>query len=90
MAQAGVVLKRCLLNLRTSLVLSYFAPAPAHLPGVNQSFWRDKLSQLLESTAERIFGIDMDGCRTFVNQAGASNTISTVPPAHPRKKTQKG
>ncbi len=47
------------------------AAAPAHLPGADQPVWRDKLSQLLESTGEGIFGIDMDGCCTFINRAGA-------------------
>ena len=42
------------------------ATAPAHLTGVNQPFWRDRLSQLLESTGEGIFGIDMGGCCTFI------------------------
>lgn len=46
-------------------------PAPVHLPGADQPVWRDKLSQLLESTGEGIFGIDMDGCCTFINRAGA-------------------
>jgi PAS domain S-box-containing protein len=36
-----------------------------------QAAWRDKLSQLLESTGEGIFGIDMFGCCTFINRAGA-------------------
>ena len=36
-----------------------------------QPVWRDKLSQLLESTGEGVFGIDMDGCCTFINRAGA-------------------
>ena len=36
-----------------------------------QAVWRDKLSQLLESTGEGIFGIDMDGLCTFINRAGA-------------------
>ena len=44
---------------------------PAHLPGAGQVVWRDKLSQLLESTGEGIFGIDMFGCCTFINRAGA-------------------
>lgn len=39
------------------------------MPG--QAAWRDKLSQLLESTGEGIFGIDMFGCCTFINRAGA-------------------
>ena len=45
-------------------------PTP-HLPGAGQMVWRDKLSQLLESTGEGIFGIDMFGCCTFINRAGA-------------------
>ena len=44
---------------------------PAHLPNPAQVVWRDRLSQLLESTGEGIFGIDMDGCCTFINRAGA-------------------
>ena len=44
---------------------------PTHLPGAGQIVWRDKLSQLLESTGEGIFGIDMLGCCTFINRAGA-------------------
>lgn len=44
---------------------------PAHLPRAGQVIWRDKLSQLLESTGEGIFGIDMDGRCTFINRAGA-------------------
>jgi PAS domain S-box-containing protein len=44
---------------------------PAHLPAAGQVVWRDKLSQLLESTGEGIFGIDMFGCCTFINRAGA-------------------
>ncbi len=42
-----------------------------HLPAHGQVVWRDRLSQLLESTGEGIFGIDMDGCCTFINRAGA-------------------
>ncbi|MES2944420.1 MAG: PAS domain-containing sensor histidine kinase [Pseudomonadota bacterium] len=42
-----------------------------HIPGAGQTVWRDKLSQLLESTGEGIFGIDMFGCCTFINRAGA-------------------
>ncbi|MES2955804.1 MAG: PAS domain S-box protein, partial [Pseudomonadota bacterium] len=56
---------------------SRLAPTPpalqpaAYLPGADQPIWRDKLSQLLESTGEGIFGIDMAGCCTFINRAGA-------------------
>ena len=46
-------------------------PAPDYLPLSGQAVWRDKLSQLLESTGEGIFGIDMLGCCTFINRAGA-------------------
>jgi signal transduction histidine kinase len=45
--------------------------APNYLPMPGQAIWRDKLSQLLESTGEGIFGIDMLGCCTFINRAGA-------------------
>ena len=44
----------------------------SHLPVVDHPLWRDKLSQLLESTGEGIFGIDMDGRCTFINRAGAA------------------
>jgi PAS domain S-box-containing protein len=33
--------------------------------------WRERLSLLLESTGEGIFGIDMDGCCVFVNRSAA-------------------
>ena len=42
-----------------------------YLPLPAQAIWRDKLSQLLESTGEGIFGIDMHGLCTFINRAGA-------------------
>lgn len=41
------------------------------LPATAQPVWRDKLSQLLESTGEGVFGIDMNGRCTFINRAGA-------------------
>ena len=47
------------------------SPPKGYLPGADQPVWRDKLSQLLESTGEGIFGIDMAGCCTFINRAGA-------------------
>jgi PAS domain S-box-containing protein len=46
-------------------------PAPLYLPAPGQEIWREKLSQLLESTGEGIFGIDMQGLCTFINRAGA-------------------
>ena len=49
----------------------FATPLPTHLPAKGQVVWRDRLSQLLESTGEGIFGIDMDGCCTFINRAGA-------------------
>ncbi len=33
--------------------------------------WNDRLTLLLESTGEGIFGIDLDGRCTFINRAGA-------------------
>lgn len=36
--------------------------APGPLPGAGGAVWRDKLLQLLESTGEGTFGIDMNGC----------------------------
>ncbi len=47
--------------------------APA-LPGVAAeaaTAWTQRLQLLLESTGEGIFGIDTDGCCTFINRAGA-------------------
>jgi signal transduction histidine kinase len=41
------------------------------LTAPDQAAWRDKLAQMLESTGEGIFGIDMLGCCTFINRAGA-------------------
>ena len=42
-----------------------------HPSGAGQRVWHDKLTQLLESTGEGIFGIDTMGCCTFINRAGA-------------------
>lgn len=49
----------------------HIASAPDYLPVPGLAIWRDKLSQLLESTGEGIFGIDMQGRCTFINRAGA-------------------
>ncbi len=38
----------------------------------NTSIWNDRLALLLESTGDGIFGIDLDGCCTFINRAGAA------------------
>ena len=51
--------------------LLHHASKPDHLHVPEQAIWRDKLSQLLESTGEGIFGIDMHGLCTFINRAGA-------------------
>ncbi len=51
-----------------------FSPALSNAqaaPVLPSAVWRDKLALLLESTGEGIFGIDMDGCCTFINRAGA-------------------
>jgi len=59
----------------TAVVSSNSPCAPStgkpHFPGGAEAVWRDRLSQLLESTGEGIFGIDMLGCCTFINRAGA-------------------
>ena len=48
------------------------APTPA-AAGAGQvaAIWRERLSLLLESTGEGIFGIDMAGCCVFVNRSAA-------------------
>ncbi|MBC7444186.1 MAG: PAS domain-containing sensor histidine kinase [Polaromonas sp.] len=43
-----------------------------HLAGAGRTVLRDMLSQLLESTGEGIYGIDLDGHCTFINRAGAA------------------
>lgn len=40
-------------------------------PPASDALWQHQLSLLLESTGEGIFGIDLDGCCMFINQAGA-------------------
>ncbi|WP_428421787.1 PAS domain S-box protein [Methylibium sp.] len=45
------------------------APAPARRH--DGAPWQDRLTLLLESTGDGIFGIDVDGCCTFVNRAAA-------------------
>ena len=79
----GTMLARCFHNFQrfhTSPLkyMTAFAHSPQtspELPGdlheAGKVVWRDKLSQLLESTGEGIFGIDMLGCCTFINRAGA-------------------
>jgi len=39
--------------------------------GDGAAAWTGRLKLLLESTGEGIFGVDMDGCCTFINRAGA-------------------
>ena len=45
-------------------------PRP-RVPGGGAGPWSDRLTLLLESTGEGIFGIDLDGRCTFINRAGA-------------------
>ena len=48
------------------------APAPAPAPPAERgAAWSQRLQLLLESTGEGIFGIDQNGCCTFINRAGA-------------------
>ena len=41
------------------------------IPGARPDPWHDRLSLLLESTGEGIFGIDLEGRCIFINRAGA-------------------
>ncbi|MES2719174.1 MAG: PAS domain-containing protein [Pseudomonadota bacterium] len=47
------------------------APPAATGAGQVAAVWRERLSLLLESTGEGIFGIDMAGCCVFVNRSAA-------------------
>jgi PAS domain S-box-containing protein len=49
------------------------APGAASASGAGQvtDIWRDRLSLLLESTGEGIFGIDLAGCCVFVNRSAS-------------------
>ncbi len=44
---------------------------PRAAPRHDGTPWQDRLTLLLESTGDGIFGIDIDGCCTFVNRAAA-------------------
>lgn len=46
--------------------------APLTLPGTRPDPWHDRLSLLLESTGEGIFGIDLEGRCIFINRAAAA------------------
>ena len=48
------------------------APSRPRVPGGGAGPWSDRLTLLLESTGEGMFGIDLDGRCTFVNRAGAT------------------
>jgi PAS domain S-box-containing protein len=50
--------------------LAALDPIALAVPGAS-SLWRDRLTLLLESTGEGIFGVDMDGLCVFINRAGA-------------------
>ena len=44
---------------------------PPTAPADRGTAWSQRLQLLLESTGEGIFGVDLDGCCTFINRAGA-------------------
>jgi PAS domain S-box-containing protein len=45
---------------------------PSPVPSsTDHALWHDKLTLLLESTGDGMFGIDLAGCCTFINRAGA-------------------
>jgi len=47
-------------------------PRSGPLGAAAEALWVDRLTLLLESTGEGIFGIDLDGRCTFINRAGAA------------------
>ncbi len=49
----------------------YQATPRPRVPGGSAGPWSDRLTLLLESTGEGMFGIDLDGRCTFINRAGA-------------------
>ena len=53
------------------LHVSSMAPAPGP-PAAPSGGWTARLSLLLESTGEGIFGVDLDGRCTFINRAAAN------------------
>lgn len=55
----------------TGLVAPCLAPRAPVVHGDGARPWSDRLTLLLESTGEGIFGIDLDGRCTFINRAGA-------------------
>ncbi len=54
------------------------SPALPVMPGATDKPWRDKLTLLLESTGDGIFGIDLNGLCIFINRAGAAMLGYTV------------
>lgn len=63
----------------TSAVSAAFVPsAPSATSTSAASVWNDQLALLLESTGDGIFGIDLAGCCTFINRAGAAMLGFTV------------
>jgi PAS domain S-box-containing protein len=59
--------------MSTSVQPPLSATPPAHEGGPSRAAaaWRDRLSLLLDSTGEGVYGIDMAGLCTFINRAGA-------------------
>lgn len=51
--------------------MSNATATPTHPAPEAAAAWTQRLQLLLESTGEGIFGIDTDGCCTFINRAGA-------------------
>jgi PAS domain S-box-containing protein len=60
------------MGLARAAAMSTPPPVPSGIEASRAAaVWRDRLSLLLESTGEGVYGIDMDGLCTFINRAGA-------------------
>ncbi len=64
------------LDCGAGFVLKPLDAGPVHQ--ASHVAWRDKLTLLLESTGDGIYGIDLAGCCTFINRAGAAMLGYTV------------
>ena len=56
---------------RAPFTAADFTPPADGMSGRAAAVWRDRLSLLLDSTGEGIFGVDTEGLCSFINPAGA-------------------
>jgi PAS domain S-box-containing protein len=62
---------RGLQSFKQDIVKKAFSMTENGAAETEESLWREKLTLLLESTGEGMYGIDMEGRCTFINRAGA-------------------